>query len=85
MVMIAGTSYASKFNIMSIRQSDITISDSEEESDLPNPIEKLEEPTSIISVWQWVVIRYDKVRYPGEVTDVDAGEKTVRSACDAPE
>ena len=75
-LMVADTSDATEFKVVSIRKVGTTISESEEEEESPQLIVNetitennttSEEPRSI-SVGQWVV------RYPGEVTDIDGGE-----------
>lgn len=79
--MVADTSDANEFKMVTIRKSDSTASVSEEESDESDstaasdseePDTSLSEETlrsPIISHGQWVVVNYDSVCYPGEVTE----------------
>ena len=82
MLTVADTSDATEFKVVSIRKVVTTISESEEEEESPQLIVNetitennttSEEPRSI-SVGQWVVVHYDGMRYPGEVTNIDGGD-----------
>ena len=74
-VMVADTYDATEFKVVSIRKVVTTISAPQlivNETITENNTTS-EEPRSI-SVGQWVVVHYDGMRYPGEVTDIDGGE-----------
>ena len=60
-VMVAETSDASEFSVVSIR--DVDSSDSEEEPDSESVT------GTDFTIGQWVVVQYEERRYPGEVTN----------------
>ena len=76
-LMVAQTSDSAQFNVVSILKSKTPSgstpcnSDSESESEQLEEAQSTEGSVEEIEVGHWVVVRYDKSMYPGEVTSID--------------